>query len=67
MHTQVAMLGRAIQTQINPKGHRSPGWILGAAVKTYLSPTSLSVHLARMRGITHLVCRLALELLKDLV
>lgn len=30
------MVRRAIETQVNGEGNRSPGWILCATVKTYL-------------------------------
>lgn len=36
------MSRRAVQTEVNAKGNRSPGWILGSAVKAYLYPGVIS-------------------------
>lgn len=39
------MSRRAVQTEVNAKGNRSPGWILGSAVKAYLYPGVVRAHI----------------------
>ena len=43
MYSQVAMIRRAIETEVDTKGNGGPGWILRAAVKAYLLKLSLDI------------------------
>ena len=36
VNTQVSVIGRTIQTEVDAKGNRRPGWILGATIEADL-------------------------------
>ena len=70
MHAEVAVVGRAVEAQINAKGDRGPGGVVLAAVEAGLYGNREQGHLGferlfiRLRP--YLVGLLGLQLLKDL-
>lgn len=67
MYSQVAVVGRAVEAEVNSKWHRGPSGILSTAVEAYL-PRTLDEKARRSaedRGGADLICGLRLELVED--
>jgi hypothetical protein len=69
MDTEVTVVRRAVEAEINPKGNRSPCWVLLAAVKAYLSEAqeSASKRCSSSGGGAYFVGGLILEFLEQFV
>lgn len=72
VNTQVAMVGRAVETQVDAEGHRCPGRVLSTAVEADLcevpsQPRAMGFPQVEESICANLVCRLRLQLLKQLL
>ena len=61
------MVRGAIETEVDTKRDRRPGWILGAAVEAHLSILSMCIEKLINLSKAHLICWLGLQLLENLL
>jgi len=65
MHSQITVIRRAVETQIDAEWYGRPCWVFCTAVEAYLSMVSADSQISPTEP--YLVCRLCFQFLKQLL